>query len=290
MVNSISPLLLSFAVVSLVLPENIVSGQNLTFREVIESNPDFSIYSTLVQALDDAAIDFADFGFPVTLFAPSNDAFVGVNSDILLSPNWRAHLVNLLEMHLVEGAFLPESLVDRELPALNGQVLNLNGAFANGAFLSSPNTFNAFVSPPEIPFNDGVFYQLDGVLLPAYASVSVLDVFTKDDFSIFNELLYLTGYASFVFNPFFRGTVFAPNNGAFEALGVDALAFYRSNRTITRALVAGHIFRRVVPSAEVLASPVELTGYQKITLIFKRVDGLFYVLPIFWRIMVSFMS
>jgi uncharacterized surface protein with fasciclin (FAS1) repeats len=153
MVNSIKTSLLS-----LFISAHVVFGQNLTFREIIDADPD---YSTFARALDTAALDFAMYGFPLTLFAPDNAAFDNVDAVLfsrLFAPGFGAHLKYVLETHIVRGAFPTSSLPIGETPleAVNGvtiifQKLNRRALQA---------TYEI-----EIESSDGIFYGINEVLL-----------------------------------------------------------------------------------------------------------------------------
>jgi Fasciclin domain len=82
-----------------------VSGQNLTFLEIIDRDPTLS---TFAQAIDAAKFNFAVYGFPLTLFAPNNVAFDNLDPVFRarsFSPGWSAHLKYLLETHLLRGSY-----------------------------------------------------------------------------------------------------------------------------------------------------------------------------------------
>jgi uncharacterized surface protein with fasciclin (FAS1) repeats len=251
---------------------------NTTFREIINSNPDFS---TLGQALDALAVDLFDFDNPVTFFAPNNDAFLNLDPtffESLLSPGWSTHLVNVLLAHLVDGAIRSSSLVDGDLRAINGQVLTVSVG-ATIEISSSGTTSGAVVTLPEILSEDGVFYELNDVLLPTFATRTVSDILNSTDLSLLNELLRLTGLDQLFAarrrmqaNGGGTGrtfTVFAPNNDAFNARGADALDFYRSNPDVAKTLLSGHIvLDQVVSTRELDDGPVELTSLSGDTLTF----------------------
>jgi uncharacterized surface protein with fasciclin (FAS1) repeats len=240
---------------------------SLTFRDIIDSDPNFS---TLGQTLDTVDIDLGAFDFPVTVFAPNNGAFANLDPTLLstlLSPGWETHLIIVLASHIVNGAIPSTSLVSGELEALNGEILIVS--VGETILLSSDGTNDAVVTLPEILSADGVFYELNDVLLPSFVNVSVSDILASPDLSILNELLILTGLDQ-LFAPrrMLRAnangtgstfTVFAPNNDAFTALGADVLDYIRSNLNVTKTLLLGHVILDQVVSTRALdAGPVLL--------------------------------
>jgi uncharacterized surface protein with fasciclin (FAS1) repeats len=289
-----SPLTPSPVDVATISPATSLPESNITFRAIIDSDPDFS---TLGQALDAAAFDIENFDFLATLFAPNNGAFAKLNQTLLntlLSPGFTSHLANVLSTHVVEGA-LP-SLVDGNLSAVNGEVLTVSVGDTNNLLssgtenarvtllsvgdtinISSSGTENAVVTLPEIVSADGIFYEVNDVLLPSFASSSVLDVvMTSENLSILSEFLMLTGLDQ-LFASVRMATLFAPNDDALRALGTKGLDYYRSNVDVAETLLSGHlVLDEVVFTAAVNAGPVVLQSEAGDTLTFMsdfRDDG-----------------
>jgi uncharacterized surface protein with fasciclin (FAS1) repeats len=249
-----------------------------TFGEIIDADPDFS---NLSQAFDAIQYDIGAFENNVTLFAPNNGAFAKLDPAVLemfLSPQWSAHLDNILRTHVVDGAIRSSALVNGELKARNGDILTVS--VGENIYISAPGTKNATVTLPETVSADGVFYELNDVLLPDFVSTTVLDILeTTPDLSIFNDLLMQTGldrlFASrrmiqaiteVTGNTF---TVFAPNDDAFNALGTEAMTYYRTNMSATTTLLLGHVVLDQVVSTRALdAGPVVLTSAAGDTLTF----------------------
>jgi uncharacterized surface protein with fasciclin (FAS1) repeats len=254
---------------SLFCTKHVVSGQDLTLRMIIDADSNFA---TLGQALDTANIDLDLLaeGSPLTLFAPTNAAFSLLDPVLLerlLSTGWSTHLVIVLAMHLLVAAIPAESLVDGDYSALNGETLTVTTS-GTSKVVSSPNTFAAIVTLPEIVATNGVFYEIDAVLLPTFVSFSVFDIAASDGFSILYELLVLTGLDQLL-TPGITATVFAPNDDAFNSLGSAALDYYRANVDVTTLLLSGHVVTDlVVPSVTVDLGPIELPSAAGETLVF----------------------
>jgi uncharacterized surface protein with fasciclin (FAS1) repeats len=279
-----SSMSLSFPTAPVASPPS--AGNNATLRQIIDADPDFS---TLGQALDTIAFNIDALEFPATLFAPNNGAFANLDPtllNMLLSPGWETHFVNVLRGHIVDGVIRSSSLVDGDLKARNGEILTVT--VGENILISSADTENAVVILPETVFAGGVFYELSDVLLPDFVSTTVMDIFEQTpSLSILNELLIMTGLdqlfasrrmlqtmADATGNTF---TVFAPNNDAFTALGTDALDYYRSNVDVTTTLLLDHVVLDQVASTRAVDDgPVELPSAAGDTLTFMsdfRDDG-----------------
>jgi uncharacterized surface protein with fasciclin (FAS1) repeats len=262
---------LLFVFLTLFLTQHVVSGQNLTLREIIDSDSDFS---TLGQALDAATIDLGALEAVYTLFAPTNDAFSALDSaflERLLSPGWINHLIVVLAMHLLVDAIPAASLVDGDYVAVNGETLTIV-TVGDSVQISSPSTFGALSKLPETVASNGFLYKMDAVLLPSFASMTILDIATSEDFSILYELLALTGLNAVLSGGDITATVFAPTDDAFNALGPAALDYYRANVDIANVLLLGHlVINEVVPSSEAALGPTELLSAAGEPLIFQSV-------------------
>jgi uncharacterized surface protein with fasciclin (FAS1) repeats len=257
-VNSMTPLLVSFVLIAFGLSTNIVFGQNPTFQEILDADPDK--FATLTE-LFDAYGSGPDFyaSLTPTFFAPTNNAFNRVNELLLArleSPGYDAHLFDVLYMHFVRGRIPPASLVSGTRTAINGQSLTV-AVRANVTTISSPNRNGAIVTFPEVLSASGILYEINEVLLPKFTTISIIDIPNANEFSILNELLTLTGLDETLANDF-EGTVFAPNNDAFNALGETALAYYRSNIPVTKKLLQGHFVNGRVVSSLQFGNLIEL--------------------------------
>jgi transforming growth factor-beta-induced protein len=247
------------------LSTNVVHGQNPSFNQIL-ADPTRS-FSTLVNAFAIANIDITnDVDVPLTIFAPTNDAFDKMNPAMLdswLSDGWDAHLLNFLAMHLLPEARNFNSFTNGEIiPAVNDEeiIASVTTTPKRALTLASPNTLEAVVSLPRNASSDGVFYQINDVLLPAFASIDILTVTSAAEFSIFSELLVSCGLADLIAQGVVA-TVFVPTDDAFVALGADALDYYYTNSTATAFLLLGHVIPdTVVSTLPIESSPMEYTS------------------------------
>jgi len=117
---------------------------------------------------------------PFTVFGPVDSAFAAVDQDflnLLLSPEFNVHLVNLLSYHVAEGAVLSTDLSNnQQLTMLNGDTLTVT-IQENGVYLTNPLTTEAYVLEPDIAASNGVIHKIAGTpLLPTWVGSDVVDV------------------------------------------------------------------------------------------------------------------
>ena len=116
---------------------------------------------------------------PVTVFAPSDDAFARMAPDVvndLLQPSNRATLNKVVNGHVVPGAITLEQLrarIDRSggvarLPTLDGATLL---ARKEGAAVALTDSYGnkSYVETPDVQQRDGVFHVINGVIVPRLA-------------------------------------------------------------------------------------------------------------------------
>lgn len=191
-----------------------------TLAELVAGDPQFS---TLLGALQQVGLDsaLADPNATFTVFAPTNDAFSGVN----LGDFSDEELTNILNYHLVPGRILArnEDFVegDQQYPTANttsaggnailldvnrdGTTLDFN---AGGATGSGDNIIRGV---------NGVIIAIDQVLIPP----TIVDLATRaGNFTILLSALEQTGLDATLAE---EGdyTVFAPTDSAFIASGID---------------------------------------------------------------------
>ena len=141
-------------------------AEDQTIAEIASANPDFS---TLVAALDAAglvgAVDSCDDG-PVTVFAPTNDAFaaalsaLGMTADELLADT--DLLTSVLTYHVVSGA------VDAATVVGLTSATTLNGAAISIKVVDGTVYLNDTVKvvTTDIMACNGIIHVIDAVLLP----------------------------------------------------------------------------------------------------------------------------
>jgi uncharacterized surface protein with fasciclin (FAS1) repeats len=128
--------------------------------DIAVGNPDFS---TLVAAVTAAGlVDALSGDGPLTVFAPTNDAFAalpeGTVETLLLPENIDA-LTGILTYHVVAAEVLSTDLVNGDVETLNGASVTVN--LDDGVKINDSN-----VIIPDIIACNGVIHVIDAVLLP----------------------------------------------------------------------------------------------------------------------------
>lgn len=172
-------------------------------------------FSTLVAAVTAAGLAETLSGEGTfTVFAPTNEAFEGVNVTKFLQPEWSAHLTSLLLYHVLASEVMSSDLTEvgqtaETLEGNNITVTNLDPIFIDEAEVISA----------DIDADNGIIHVIDDVLLPPSATDSIVDIAVADNatFSTLVDLVIAADLAGVLSmdGPF---TVFAPTNDAFAEL------------------------------------------------------------------------
>ena len=199
----------------------------------------------LVEALDDSSQSF-------TVFAPTDAAFGTIDAGELTAND--ALLEEVLTYHVVPQAINAGDIQDGQtVTTLEGDTLRFS--VSDGTVQVN----GATVTNPDIEATNGVVHKIDGVLLE---TVDVVDraVLTPQlsTLAAAVDAAGLAGSDSPLRNSTL--TLFAPTNGAFEGVNVDALTGNAEilSRTLNYHVIAGQrIGSGALPSGE---SPATLEG------------------------------
>jgi transforming growth factor-beta-induced protein len=199
----------------------------------------------LVEALDDSSQSF-------TVFAPTDAAFGTIDAGELTAND--ALLEEVLTYHVVPQAITAGDIQDGQtVTTLEGDTLRFS--VSDGTVQVN----GATVTNPDIEATNGVVHKIDGVLLE---TVDVVDraVLTPQlsTLAAAVDAAGLAGSDSPLRNSAL--TLFAPTNGAFEGINVDALTGNADilSRTLNYHVIAGQrIGSGALPSGE---SPATLEG------------------------------
>ncbi len=242
-----------------------------TIYETISSNQQ---YSFLTAAINKAglvnALNEVDKG-ELTLFAPTNDAFMAVGfknlGDLAKVPD--TILTQILLYHVlgskIEAAQIPQAS-NTEVITLNGKPVYATRTSDNKVFINGVS-----VTKANIECTNGVIHQIDRVLMPATGTI-VETAISNPDFSLLvAAVLRASQGATNVANvlsgagPF---TVFAPTNQAFINAGFanEAAINAADPNTLTSILtyhvIAGRIFSSDLTNG---AMPATVNG-EKVTI------------------------
>lgn len=147
--------------VAVELADNHMSQMGDTIVDVAAGNDNFSTLVTAVQAAD--LVDTLSGDGPFTVFAPTNDAFAALPSEVveaLLMPENKDLLTELLAYHVVPDAITSSGLRGpRDLDTLNGPV-NISST-GDELFVN-----DAEIIIPDVEASNGVIHAIDTVLIP----------------------------------------------------------------------------------------------------------------------------
>jgi uncharacterized surface protein with fasciclin (FAS1) repeats len=221
--------------------------------QTAQSLPQFSI---LVEAVVAAGLaDALSAPGPLTVFAPTNDAFaallaeLGVSKEALLADT--ELLTRVLTYHVVPGRVLrTEVPLDTAITTLQGGSFSVDGTLA----ITDARGRSANIVATDVFASNGVIHVVDRVILPLPAANIVQTAQSLPQFSILVEAVVAAGLVDALSAP---GplTVFAPTNDAFAALlaelGVSKEALLADTALLTQVLtyhvVPGRVLRAEVP-------------------------------------------
>jgi len=131
-----------------------------TVVEIAVSNPDFSILVEAVTKADLAGALSADG--PFTVFAPTNDAFKALFTDLGVEgveDLTAEQLTPILTYHVVSGNVMSSDLSNTAVETLNGKKIKVD--LSDGVKINDSNVIAA-----DIKGKNGVIHVIDKVLIP----------------------------------------------------------------------------------------------------------------------------
>lgn len=205
--------------------DDMMPEESNTIADIAVANSEFSI---LVEALTKADLVSAvsDKGAQLTVFAPTNDAFNALLSDLgagSLNDVQTETLKSILLYHVIGSKAMSGDLETGYYPTLStfsNNPMDVYISVDNGVRINS----NTMVTTADIQADNGVIHVVDHVILPPSVVNIAID---NPNFSILVSAVIKAGLADALSGsgPF---TVFAPTNAAFEALfqelGVSGVA------------------------------------------------------------------
>ena len=243
---------------------------------IAAGNPDFS---TLVSLLQSTGLDAVlTEGGPWTVFAPTNDAFAGVDEQVLAALAEDAEALRNVLLYHVVGAEVPAKVAVglSDATMANGDDIALNvmdgGLIING---------NARVIATDIMASNGVIHVIDSVLIPAAdeeeaPAPSITEIAAGNpDFSTLVSLLQATGLDEVLLDggPW---TVFAPTNAAFAKIDPATLESLAADQDALKNILLYHVVPAKVPaSAAVELSEAVMANSVSISLAVR--DGSLYL-------------
>lgn len=225
-----------------------------TVVEVAQRDPQFSILAEAVVAADLAGTLSA--AGPFTVFAPTNDAFasllseLGVTKQQLLAD--KTLLRAVLQYHVL-GAQVPKASVPvgKPITPLQGGIFKIDSG-ANGLVVTDGRNRQARILATDVMASNGLVHVIDKVLLPANKTL-VATAQSLPDFSILVEAVIAAGLVD-TLNGTGPYTVFAPTNAAFAKL-LTELGVTKEQLLANKALLTQVLTYHVLP-ARVLKADV----------------------------------
>ena len=206
----------------------------------------------------------------LTVFAPTDDAFVGLLGELELT---------------AEELLASDDLADILLYHVLGNVVE-SGILSNGTFATTLNGDSAFVSllstgvfidqaqvtTPDVAADNGVVHILNDVLLPQN---SIIDVAVANGFTILTQAVVTAELVPALIDPLAGLTVFAPTDDAFadalEALELTAEELLASDDLASILLY--HVVEGVVESGDLSDGLIVTTLLSGESLTFDLTDG-----------------
>lgn len=191
------------------------------------------VYTQLAGMALDAGLVETLRGGPFTVFAPTDDAFAKLPLDVLHAVQDNPDMLQtVLLHHVVPGTITPEQLAAGELITAAGTTLTVTAS--GDAFYVDGNAIGAGVEA-----SNGYLYAMSDVLVPALGDI--IDVATT--LPGFDTLAGLVTQAGLVASlrddgPF---TVFAPVDGAFDALPAATLDAVLADPTLLATVLTYHV-------------------------------------------------
>jgi uncharacterized surface protein with fasciclin (FAS1) repeats len=222
---------------------------------VAQSDPKFSI---LVEAVSAAGLDATLTGTgPFTVFAPTNDAFaallteLGITKAALLAD--KPLLTAVLTYHVLPAKVLRAGVpAGKAITTVQGGIFKVDAVGA-GLVITDGRNRKSNITATDVMANNGVVHVIDKVILPANKNI-VETAVSLPQFSILVEAVTAAGLGATLSaaGPF---TVFAPTNDAFAAalteLGLTKTQLLANTALLTKVLtyhvVSGRVLKADVP-------------------------------------------
>ena len=212
-----------------------------------QSDAQFSILVEAVVAAD-LATTLSGAG-PFTVFAPTNDAFaallteLGVTKEQLLAD--KALLTSVLGYHVLPGQVTKAAVVPGlPITTVQGSIFKIDAVGADLRITDGRNRVSGIVAT-DIVASNGVIHVIDKVLLPPDKTI-VQTAMAVPAFSILVDAVVAAGLVDTLSGPG-PFTVFAPTDDAFAAL-LTELGISKDQLLADTALLTQVLTYHVVPS------------------------------------------
>ena len=159
-----------------------MDGEEQTILEIAQGNENLTILTRAAQA---AGLTEALSGEgPITVFAPTDQAFYGLPEGVLSAltkADNRQALIDILKYHVIEGELTADAVTSGIEGASDGMLAaeTMNGELSamledGGVVLQDAAGRNVMVTETDIMASNGVIHLIDGVLLPEGVDLEAL--------------------------------------------------------------------------------------------------------------------
>lgn len=224
----------------------------------------------LIDLLKNVSLDKSLETDYLTIFAPSNEAFANLPDDLAKRVTSNATiLASVLEFHATRGIFRAQDAfdnlqIDTTLPGAKIRVNAYNGASQGSMFIT---TNGAKVLKADIQASNGIVHVIDKVMLPPVGNFYDLLTMSTDHTAL-KSLVDQNGLKQVLEST--TGTLFAPNNKAFEDLNNYIQSKNVQGQPVGEAMkeiIMYHMLRSVVYSAGAMnATYVTADKAEKLTI------------------------
>jgi transforming growth factor-beta-induced protein len=231
------------------LIDRVILPQTSNIVELAVANPQFSILVEAVLAAD-LAETLSGPG-PFTVFAPTNDAFATLLSELKVSKEAllanKPLLTSVLTYHVLGERVLAGDIKDNSTPStVQGQAIRLD-ADGGKVVITDAAGRKSNVVATNVQASNGVIHVIDKVILPQSKNIVEIAV-GLPDFSILVEAVLAAELDGVLASPG-PFTVFAPTNAAFAnllgELGVSKQALL-NNKPLLTAVLTYHVLPKRV--------------------------------------------
>ena len=159
-----------------------------TLVDIITTSPQLSLLAVLMQEAGLTELDEATPDRPVTLFAPTDEAFDALPADAFAKLRADPEVLRrVLSHHAAAGALLVSDLVAGPLETLDGGSLEIG---SDGATVT---VSGAMVLASDIAAANGVVHVIDAVLVPDDVDLTVVGRLAVASATLQNEAVTLSG-------------------------------------------------------------------------------------------------
>ncbi|OCL10205.1 FAS1 domain-containing protein, partial [Glonium stellatum] len=250
-------------------PKDILADSSPSFSDVLSSHKNLTTFkNTLQSAYPDllSRLDALTLSSPVTVLAPSNNAFAKTTYYPVLGPAFDNYdlvaIQNILNYHVLNGSHASKDLITQFqfFPTwLNNATFSnvTNGQRVGGVmqgstdmiWLSGESTRSS-VSEADIPFAGGVIHIIETMVMPPTSFPATAETFStaSEPFEItaflgatyFSKNNTIPALAAFL-NQTADLTIFAPNNAALESVATALTSLADNDPTAFTKLLDYHI-------------------------------------------------